>query len=272
VVEAGKGYVRVVVRSARRGLSEVVAVPEDGETRDMASPVATPDVGTGGQRPKEAGWYPSRTNPNDQTYWDGEEWIARRRWTGSGGWVTAGESPTFPEPELISANPYAQPSPAKATTTRTPFRRASAESATSLGLVLLLASGVLLMVGSTTTWIHASTSFGNFFHLSVSVNGLDSATSSLFSLNGYATIICGVVIVALAGASMAADDSSLRRLTLVAGLTSLGLAAYFVVRVAQKVSDANGHGSATVGAGLILLGIGGLLAGVISFARLVQNA
>ena len=79
-------------------------------------------------------------------------------------------------------------------------------------------------------------------------------------------------MVALAGASMAADDSPLRRLTLVAGLTSLGFAVYFVVRVVQKINDATGHGSATVGVGLILLGIGGLLAGVVSFARLVQNA
>jgi hypothetical protein len=141
----------------------------------------------------------------------------------------------------------------------------------SLGLVLLLASGVLLMVGSATTWIHASSSFGSFFHLSVSVSGVDSATASLFGINGYATFICGVVMVALAGASMAADDSPLRRLTLVAGLTSLGFAIYFVVRVVQKIDNAGGHGSATVGVGLILLGIGGLLAGVISFARLVQN-
>jgi hypothetical protein len=142
----------------------------------------------------------------------------------------------------------------------------------SLGLVLLLASGVLLIVGSATTWIHASTSFGNFFHLSVSVNGLDSAVATLFGINGYATIVCGVVIVALAAASMAADDSSLRRLTLLVGLTSLGFAAYFVIRVVEKVTAANGHGNATVGVGLILLGIGGLLAGGISFARLVQNA
>ncbi|HEY6472259.1 MAG TPA: hypothetical protein VIY26_05160 [Acidimicrobiales bacterium] len=104
------------------------------------------------------------------------------------------------------------------------------------------------------------------------MNGLDSAISTLFGINGYATIVCGVVIIALAGASMAADDSSLRRLTLLAGLTSLGFAVYFVVRVVQKVSDANGHGNATVGVGLILLGVGGLLAGAVSFARLVQNA
>lgn len=233
---------------------------------------ANPDVGMPAQRPKEPGWYPSRTNPNDQMYWDGDGWIARRRWTGGGGWVTVGDSPSAPESEQISANPYAQPSPVTAAPTRSPRRRTSSDSATSLGLVLLLAGGVLLMVGSASTWIHASTTFGSFFHLSVSLNGLDPATSSLFGINGFATIICGVVIIALAGASMAADDSSLRKLTLVAGMTSFGLAAYFVVRVVEKVSDANGHGSATVGVGIILVGLGGLLAGFVSFARLVQNA
>lgn len=186
--------------------------------------------------------------------------------------MTVGEGPAIPEAELISANPYAQPAPGKAKTSHTSFRRTSSDSATSLGLVLLLASGVLLIVGSTTTWIHASASFGSFFHLSVSVNGLDSAIATLFGINGYATIACGVVVVALSAASMAADDSSLRRLTLVAGLTSLGFTAYFVVRVVEKVTAANGHGSATVGVGVFLLGVGGLLAGLISFARLVQNA
>jgi hypothetical protein len=141
----------------------------------------------------------------------------------------------------------------------------------SLGLVLLLASGVLLAVGSTTTWIHASASFGSFFRLSLSVNGVDMAISSRFGVNGYATLICGIVMIALSCACMAGDGSQLRMLTLVAGLTSLGFAIYFVVRVVQEISDASGHGTATVGVGLILLAIGGFLAGTVSFARVVQS-
>jgi hypothetical protein len=141
----------------------------------------------------------------------------------------------------------------------------------SLGLLLLLGSGVLLMVGSVTTWIHASASFGSFFHLSASLNGLDAGISSLFGLNGFTTFICGVVLVGLVCAAMASDDSSLRLLTLVAGLTSAGFAAYFVVRVVQKVGDASGHGSATVGVGIILLAVGGFLAAVVSFGRLAQS-
>jgi hypothetical protein len=142
----------------------------------------------------------------------------------------------------------------------------------SLGLVLLLASGVLLVIGSVTTWIHASTTFGSFFHLSLSVNGLDPAISGLFGVNGYATLTCGIVMVALSCACMAADDSQLRMLTLVAGLTSLGFCVYFVVRVVQEINDASGHGTATVGVGLILLAIGGFLAAAVSFARVVQSS
>ena len=33
---------------------------------------------------KAPGWYSVGTNPNDQAFWDGRRWTARRRWTGAG--------------------------------------------------------------------------------------------------------------------------------------------------------------------------------------------
>ncbi len=244
---------------------------EGGETGPLTGEEAQLERRAVEANPKEPGWFPSRTNPNDQVYWDGQGWIARRRWTSGGGWVSVGDAPGTPEPALISANPYLRPAPASSRAAGTTFRRTSTDSALSLGLILLLSSGVLLMIGSVTTWIHADTSFGTFFHLSVSLNGLDEGTSSLFGINGFATLICGVVLVGLSCAAMASDDSSLRLLTLVVGLTSVGFAAYFVVRVVEKINDASGHGSATVGVGIILLAIGGFLAVVVSFGRLVQS-
>jgi hypothetical protein len=127
------------------------------------------------------------------------------------------------------------------------------------------------MVGSVTTWVHANVAFGQLFHLSASVTGIDTGVSSTFGINGYATFISGIVIVVLAGASMAADDGPIRQLTVVAGLTSFGFALYFVVRVLQRINEASAHGSSGVGIGLILLAVGGALAGVVSFGRLVQS-
>src|SRR4051794_21054262 len=31
-----------------------------------------------------AGWRPSTSNPNEELYWDGSGWTARRRWTAAG--------------------------------------------------------------------------------------------------------------------------------------------------------------------------------------------
>jgi hypothetical protein len=136
---------------------------------------------------------------------------------------------------------------------------------------MLLVSGILLMVGSVTTWIHANVAFGQLFHLSASVTGIDVGVSGTLGINGYATFISGIVIIVLAGASMAADDGPIRQLTFLAGLTSFGFAIYFVVRVLQKINEASAHGSSGVGIGLILLAVGGALAAVISLARLVQT-
>jgi len=107
--------------------------------------------------------------------------------------------------------------------------------------------------------------------VSIPLKGLDPGASTLFGINGYATFVSGVVIVALACAAIAADDSQLRKLTLVVGLTSLAFSIYFLVAVLQKINDVSGHGNATVAPGIFVLIIGGALAGLVAFGRLVQN-
>jgi len=57
-------------------------------------------------------WYPVGGNTNDQAYWDGEKWTARRRWSGAG-WtdvsVGTGQQPTsFAAPTYHSAAVMAQ--------------------------------------------------------------------------------------------------------------------------------------------------------------------
>lgn len=41
---------------------------------------------------KQSGWYPVGENPNDQAYWDGQAWTARRKWGGAG-WVEVAADP-----------------------------------------------------------------------------------------------------------------------------------------------------------------------------------
>ncbi len=94
--------------------------PGPGPGPGPGSPQALADARTGGAGapPKEPGWYPVRTNPNEQTYWDGNDWTGRRRWSAGTGWTEVGADPRgaavvpglaapgVPGPRL-SANPYA---------------------------------------------------------------------------------------------------------------------------------------------------------------------
>jgi hypothetical protein len=249
----------------------VVQVAEEGNGDPVpAAEVEDRSWQPAGTSPKDPGWYPTRTNPNEQVYWDGQSWTARRRWKAGKGWEETGTVPGGAAPPRISANPYVQapepqPRAAAATVTR------SAPSSITIGLVLLMGGGILLMVGSVTTWVHTNISFGSTFHIGGSLNGVDPAVAVLIGINGYATLICGVVVIALTAASMASNEWSLRLLTLVAGLAAVGFAIYDLVRILQKINQGSAHGSAGVGVGLILVVVGGGLAALIALARMAQR-
>ena len=166
--------------NSRRGL---VGGDEDGRGRRRNRHRS--DLSDAGRRPhgsesnpKAPGWYPTRTNPTDQNYWDGQDWTARRRWTAGKGWTVAGDAPqggrhraSPPDPgrHRLSANPYA-PAAAMAAPTRT-----KATGFTfSLGVLLLWICGIALMYGSVGSWVHVSGNVGIAdFH--VSINGTDPA-------------------------------------------------------------------------------------------------
>jgi hypothetical protein len=251
--------------------TQVEAPETDGDVGEYWHPV--------GAAPKEPGWYPLRTNPNDQAYWDGEKWSGRRRWTAGHGWVETGDIPAeasgavgTAQGQRLSANPYVQATPAESRVSgnRVLRRAPNVSSPLSLGLLLFMTSGVLLMAGSITTWIHASTSIGSGASVSSTTSGL--AVSGLIGINGFVTFICGVVVTVLAGALMASDDSSLRLLAFVASLASAAFAIYVVVRIVQKVSENTlTHVTVTVGPGVFIVGIGGVLAALVAGARLGQR-
>jgi hypothetical protein len=48
-------------------------------------------------RPQEPGWHQVGSNNNDQAYWDGQAWTARRQWGGAG-WTDVALWPADPAP------------------------------------------------------------------------------------------------------------------------------------------------------------------------------
>jgi hypothetical protein len=216
--------------------------------------------------PKEPGWYPVRTNPNEQTYWDGRDWTRRRNWSAGAGWTEAGADSlvtsaapgvAVPGPRL-SANPYAP----HATSTTSLARPAPG---VTLGLLLLILSAVAMMVGSIATWISSSSPVGGSSILggisgvgqtvSTASSGVDAGISNLIGINGYITLIGAVVVLVFAGMMAVSDDKSVRLIGCLFALVSLGLSIFAVVRLVQKINDAHPtHGvSVNVGWGVILV-------------------
>jgi hypothetical protein len=227
----------------------------------MSTPVGPLGGQPTGSAPKEPGWYPVRSNPNEQSYWDGTDWTRRRRWTVGTGWTEEGVTPDFvpvSEPEgpapRFSANPY--------TPRSTP--RSSAAASTAHGVTvanfLLLASGVAVMLASITTWVTSSFSSGVAVHgstlsLSATTAGVDPSIASTIGINGYVTLTAGVVLIVFAGIMMVSDDAGIRIFASLFALATVGLGIYVVVRLLQKINEARvPHGtSVNLGWGAMLL-------------------
>ena len=237
-----------------------------------ASELGWPAGGAMGGTPKAPGWYPSRSTPNDQTYWDGESWTARRRWTAGRGWLVAGDGPEAAAAEVgppsaggsrVSANSFAEAAPRRSTATGFTF---------NLGVLLLLVCGVALMYGSIGEWIHVSGSLG-VANLHVSYAGIDPGISNLITVNGWVTFIGGILIVIFACFEMTSEEIQLAILTTVISAVTLVFAIYDMFRIVQKISQAPASAAAdiSVGWGLICVLSAAVLATLIAITRLLQH-
>jgi hypothetical protein len=233
--------------------------------------VSEPDAGLGGSgaSPKAPGWYPSRTNPNDQTYWDGQNWSARRRWTTGKGWVVVGDAPVEavsdsnpPPGPRLSANPYVTAAP-----------RSTAPGFTfNLGVFLLLVCGIAVMYGSVGEWIHISGSLG-IANFHVSYNGIDPGISTLIGLNGWVTFIGGILLVVFACFEMTSEEQLLGVFTILIAAVTAVFAIYDMFRIVQKISQVPASVSphVSVGWGLICVLSATVLATLIAILRLLQR-
>jgi len=221
--------------------------------------------------PKAPGWYPDRASPSDQSYWDGQSWTAKRRWTSGKGWLVAGDAPeeitadaSPPLPgQRLSANPYISTGP---------VRSRSTGFTLNLGLLLLLACGVALMYGSVGAWIHVSGSLSIVdFH--VSVNGIDPGVSTLISVNGWVTFIGGILLVIFACFEMTSEEVLLSVLTTIIAAVTAIFAIYDMYRIVQRISQVPSAVSAdvSVGWGLICVLAAAAVALLLALVRLLQR-
>jgi hypothetical protein len=219
---------------------------------------------------KEPGWYPSRANPNEQSYWDGETWTAKRRWT-VGGWVEHGTVPPAAAGDGAPAPAPRPPANVYAPQAASP-RSSSAPVALSIGTLLLAVSGIALMYGSVGTWVNVSGSVrATDFHLSV--DGTNPIISHLIGIDGYATFIGGIVLLVFAAVAMTNDDRFLSIfVAVVAGVVTV-LAVYDMFRMVQKISQVttSAGSSVSVGWGLICVLAAAVLAFVVALTQVVSR-
>ena len=253
-------------------MTEVVqVVDEDTGTPGVVSPEQYMGQSPAGAGPKAPGWYPTRANPSDQTYWDGQGWTARRRWTTGKGWDVVGDAPEeattgaplSPERQRLSANPYAPVAPAKNSATGFTF---------SVGNTLLLVCGIALMYGSIGTWIHVSASLG-VADLHASFNGIDPGISNLISVNGWVTFIGGILLVIFACFQMTSNEAQLAVFTTLVAAATAVFATYDMFRIVQKISQVPAAVSPdiSVGWGLICVLSAAVLAVLLAIVNLLQR-
>lgn len=231
-----------------------------------------PASGAPGSAPsadKDPGWYGIGTNPNEQSYWDGQQWSGARHWVAGRGWiegsmVSVGQAPSDPTAPRMSANPYA---PAAATPKRP--TRTSSPASLNLGVLATVVAGIALMYGSVGTWIQINGSVGTV-HLSASLNGIDQGITTLIGVNGYVTFIGGIVVLVLGGLALSSEERLLVIITTLVTLAVLVFAIYDMFRTVQKIQavPVAVQPHVSVGWGLICVLSAAVLAMIVSVARL----
>jgi hypothetical protein len=223
-----------------------------------------------GAAPTDPGWYPAGNNPNEQAYWDGQHWSRSRHWSVNGWVEEGGGAPATAVAAAAAASPRSSAVPYSQAAFS---KQRSAPATLSLGILLLMVSGITLMYGSVGSWVKVTGSVGGaaFFH--ASINGIDPGVSNLIGLNGYVTFIGGIVLLTFAGLAMTNDDMLLAILTAVVTAAILVFAIYDMFRVVQKLSQVttSAGSSVSVGWGLIAVLSAAVVAMVVALVRLASR-
>jgi uncharacterized membrane protein len=91
---------------------------------------------------RDPGWYAVGTAPNDQAYWDGQAWTARRRWSGAS-WTESSVGPTDTEGRPMTTVAATK---ATASTTASKKRMRQGQIVGLVVVVLVLAGAVSAVV------------------------------------------------------------------------------------------------------------------------------
>jgi hypothetical protein len=223
----------------------------------VADRVPVPSAGR-----REPGWYPLGRNPNEQSYWDGEQNTGTRHWVGGQGWVegaAAGPGPSGGSGLVLDSLLATESSRAR--------KARTASASFSVGGLGLIVAGIALMYGSVGTWIQNTVSFGTQ-SLTASVNGTDPSITSLIHTNGWVTFIAGTVLLVFGGLLLLSEDGLFAALSFLVSFAAAAVSTYDMTRVVQKVS---GHADASVGAGLICVLAASVLALLISALRVYHT-
>jgi hypothetical protein len=200
-------------------------------------------------RDKGPDWYPFGTNPNDQAYWDGQGWTARRRWKGAA-WEQIPFDPFEGGREPATAG-YA----GAGSSSWSPAGAARRERTVSVGAaapLILSVTGVVIIVGSATPWFALSISIFNSAVRTASVSGISHGGE------GWISLIGGILLV-LVGMLMLFSEGVLRRLLGQVAAVAAGASFGISASVTERIVSANALGN-DVGWGLLLVLLGSVAA------------
>ena len=149
-----------------------------------------------------------------------------------------------------------------------PQRPFTASSLTP-GILFLVLAAVLMIVGSIGDWATA-----HIGPLSIGASGTDSAVSQSYGVNGWVTFALAMILILLAVLMSVSEDATLRSVTVLISVVSLGFTLYFFSRVLHDVLKSQptrfgplGAG-VDVGWGIVLL----LIAALGAFAAAIAEA
>lgn len=193
-------------------------------------------------------WYPFGTNPNDQAYWDGRNWTARRRWKGAA-WEQFPFAVGDGGPDPATAGHSSGSTSWSPVGASRPPRPAAVGAAGPLVLVL---GGVGMIIGSVTAWYSVSFSILNRTVQSGTLSG------TAHGGEGWISLVGGAVLIIVGLVMLVSDGVALRVMGQVAAASAgagVAIAIYAMDRIASAyATDTN------IGWGLILVLLASLAA------------